>query len=245
MRKNYHIPAILYMIFPDITFFISTKMNTSQKILTTGAIILGLGVLAWSLTPFLQKQFLQEDDLIIVSEETQTLENSQKIPQKIKNTAEKVSGVFYINFQCPHCRSFYKSSLAPLHKNYPEKLEISIQNFPFSNTGLEMEMAKFFTCAKEQKEQFFVLDYFFFGMDTIEEMKTEEWIEGLKLNPEKFATCMETAEKKVLAEKQKGQETGVRGTPTFFLEKGEISEKFEGGTEKYKLEMALLPLLGE
>lgn len=224
-----------------------------KNIFFTGLVILLVGIFAFAakepiqtfITSFSQKEAIQVSENISKN----TPENSsktQKIPQKISGSLEAVKGEFYVNFTCPHCRNFYKNSLAPLKKEYEQEMKIEIKNYPFLNTGLEMEVAKFFVCATEQKEQFFVLDYFFFGMDEISELKNEEWTEGLGLDPEKMTACLETAEEKVLAEKKQGQKLRVRGAPTFFLDTKKISEnseKFEGNVEKYQLEMKLLPLI--
>lgn len=219
-------------------------MNTSVKILITGTLILMVGAIGYFVAPFIQEQILVKKEPIIESQNTE--KNTQnKIPQKITNTAEKISGVFYINFLCPHCRNFYKNSFAPLRKEYKKNMDIQIKNYPFRESGLEMEMAKIFRCASKQKDQFFVLDYFFYGMDSIEEIKLDEWKKGLKLDSEKFDTCMKSVAETVQQEKKEGTEKGVKGTPTLFLSKGNIHHTFEGDIEKYKLEMSILPLIGK
>lgn len=204
-----------------------------------GFFLVGLASLT---LPSILKSFSDMDTIEIKEESPENSQKKTGIPQKI-SSQEKITGEFYVNFTCPHCRSFYKNSLAPIRKEYTQEMDINIKNYPFLDMGLEMEVAKFFTCAKEQKEQFFVLDYFFFGKDEITELKTEEWISELELNPEKMTSCLETAGEKVLAEKSTGKEKGVRGAPTFFIEKGKNSEKFEGNIEKYQLEMKILPMV--
>ena len=224
-----------------------------KNIFFTGLIILVLGVSAFLAKEPLQKflnSFSQEESVQVIESpedtDSQSQKNSQKIPQKISGNISPVTADFYVNFTCPHCRNFYKNSLAPLKKEYSQDVDFRVKNYPFLNTGLEMELAKFFVCAKEQKEEFFVLDYFFFGKDEISELKTDDWIADLELDSEKMTICLETAEEKVLAEKNEGKEKGVRGAPTLFLQaekNPEISEKFEGNVEKYQIEMQLLPMI--
>lgn len=222
-----------------------------KKIFFTGILVFAVGAFALLLSFFLPdyiSSLKKESDTIeLKSEEFSGVQKTpaHKIPQKIKSSTQSIDASFYINFTCPHCRAFYKNSIAPLKKEYNEDISFEIKNYPFLNTGLEMEMAKFFICAKEQKEPFFVLDYFFFGKDEISEMKSEEWIKDLELNPEKMDICFQTAEAKVLTEKKVGKEKGVRGAPTLFLEKDKISEKFEGNIEKSTLEIKILSLLSK
>lgn len=219
-------------------FLFFSTMNLGQKIFTAGVFVFAFGLSSYFFLPFLQNLLPKETTQAPLLENN-TKNEGEKIPQKVNNTTEKISGEFYIDFQCPHCREFYKTTLAPLKKEYSESIDISVAMYPQRNTGLSLEIAKYFVCAKAHKDSFDLLDFFLFGKDEIPELDIESWNTELEFTPEEILeinSCLETAEEKVLSEKTKAQEKGVRGTPTFFI--GE--KKFEGSVSKALLELEIL-----
>jgi protein-disulfide isomerase len=214
------------------------KRLIDKKTIITGATLLILGLAFWFTPPILLSSNETENS---PDQEANNPSPTSSLSQSLspENSPEKkkiVAVESYIDLSCEACKGFYKDSLSPVLKNYKNETDISFLYYPKYNAGLSFELAKFSFCASEQKSTAQVLDFFFFGKDTIETLESETWITELELDADQMNTCLQTAGENILEQKRKAQQKGVRGTPTTFV--GE--KKIEENVPKHIIELEII-----
>lgn len=213
-----------------------------KYILTLGIsiVLLGTGTLAYTEYTALENN---ESSLFINRSAITTPSSDTKAPDITLKTKKKDNTVtMYIDFKCPYCRDFYKQSFSVIRKKYQSEISFQIKHFPLSEEGISMSIAEFYECAKEQKNQWEVLDVLYFGYDSLNIAEQDKWIESLSLEKEKIATCLanEKTQERIISEKKEAQENGIKGTPTTSIR----GKKFEGNLSVSQLEMEILKSQG-
>ncbi|MEA1929709.1 MAG: thioredoxin domain-containing protein [Patescibacteria group bacterium] len=133
--------------------------------------------------------------------------------------------VEFSDFQCPAC-AFYAPWTKQLTEDFPEDLAVVYRHFPLSSIYINAEWAARATEAAGLQDSFWEMHDLLFDRqgDWAERLDAKNlFIEYaaslLGLNATKFKQDMNNNEAKrlVLADRQSGVQSGVRGTPTFFL----------------------------
>ncbi len=152
-------------------------------------------------------------------------------PNKKANPNAKMHMVEYADFLCPHCATAY-----PVIHNFvishPD-VEFNFQAFPLDgecnsaigySEGTRCLLARVSYCATEQGLAWKTQSWIFENQSNLmskskvkEEL--EENVEKLGLDNEKLQTCLESEEtKKIIRQQAKqGQDAGVKGTPSLFV----------------------------
>jgi len=131
--------------------------------------------------------------------------------------------VEFSDFHCPFCKRV-SLTLDQLMKNYPGKIMRVWRHFPLSihpGAGRAHEASE---CAHEQGK-FWEFHNEFFGRNELPsgDEALKEIAKKIGLNKNKFERCLESGQFKERVQRDiaRGQEAGVRGTPSIFIN-GEI-----------------------
>lgn len=138
--------------------------------------------------------------------------------------------VEFSDFQCPHCAKAAKT-LSIINSELSKNVKIVFKNFPLdaacndlipqghghSNACRAARMAR---CAGEQdRQKFWQMHDALFVLDSWSDESLEMLAEELLLDTVRFEQCMQNVEvvSKIKADIKLGLESGVQGTPSFFL----------------------------
>lgn len=134
--------------------------------------------------------------------------------------------VIFSDFECPFCAQAAKGLLGDVLPSENGKVRLVFRNFPLAMHPWAREAAETAVCAQRQNEKYFWAfhDYFF---DNQREIKTSNLrekalefaagIDGFKLD--EFKSCLkdETAAASVQKDIDLGNQMGITGTPTLFI----------------------------
>lgn len=124
----------------------------------------------------------------------------------------------YGEFQCPACIAAYPQTHEVL-KQYKGKIRWAMRDFPLSFHDRAKPSAIAARCAGEQNKYWQAYD-FFFTQKKLSDDDFQDFAKKEKLNVKDFNKCLKS-NKKIVAtvdrNYQQGQDLGVTGTPTFFV----------------------------
>lgn len=160
-------------------------------------------------------------------------------PSKISLEGEPTLGsedatvtiVEYADYQCPFCRRYFTETFDKIKKNYIDtgKVRYVYKDFPLPQLGHDnaIQMAEAANCAKDQDMYWEMHDKLFKEQNEISPRRTakfdsskiSQWAEEIGLDMDKYNRCMDSDKYKseVQEDLQEGQNLGVSGTPTFFI----------------------------
>jgi protein-disulfide isomerase len=143
------------------------------------------------------------------------------------NDSDKIQGnlnasitlVEYGDYQCPHCGHAY-----PIVKNIQEtfgdKLRFVFRNFPLQNIHPLAVNAAVATLAVAKQDKYWEMhDMIFENQESLHGNSFSDFAQELGLNIKQFENDVldEELSDKVYADFESGIESGVNGTPTFFI----------------------------
>lgn len=136
--------------------------------------------------------------------------------------------VEYSDFQCPFCRVFWEETYSRLKSEYIDtgKVVLEYRDYPLDFHPAAIPSAQAARCANEQGKFWEMHDKMYFeqselGDNTIQygisELKL--WGKEIGLNTDSFNTCLESDKyvDDINTDAASGEEYGVSGTPTFFI----------------------------
>ncbi|HOJ01218.1 MAG TPA: DsbA family protein [Anaerolineaceae bacterium] len=127
--------------------------------------------------------------------------------------------IIFSDFQCPYCASA-NQLIKELMQEYPDQIRYVHRDFPLEeihpdafNTALAAR------CAGDQGKYWEMNDALFSNQEDLSIPGINKLVEMLGLDQVQFDTCFESGkfEEKILNDKQTGEEYGVSGTPTLFV----------------------------
>lgn len=132
------------------------------------------------------------------------------------NDAE-IKLVVYSDFECPYSQRGYTTTVELLEK-YGDDIDFEYKHFPLSFHANAQKAAEASECARDQgkfDEYYDVL----FTTKQLDVANLKKHAADLGLNVAKFNSCLDNGDmaEKVSLDFQEGQQAGVRGTPTFFI----------------------------
>lgn len=141
------------------------------------------------------------------------------------NPKAKVTIVEYSEFQCPFCGRFARETMPQIEKNYGGKVKIVFKHFPLPFHQYAQKAAEATECAGKlggAKAFWSLHDKIFYeGQPTgrLDINSLKEFAKQIGLDERKFSRCLDTGETAELVAKdaEEAQRLGVRGTPTFFI----------------------------
>jgi protein-disulfide isomerase len=130
----------------------------------------------------------------------------------------KITLIEFSDFQCPYC-SRAKGTLDELQKIYKDDLQIAFRHFPlpFHNNAMPAAIAA--AAAGEQGKFWEMHDKLFAHQQAQSPADFEKYAGELGLDMAKFKAAMDSPKLKaaVEADKKMGENFGVQGTPSFFM----------------------------
>lgn len=129
-----------------------------------------------------------------------------------------VTIVEFSDFQCPYCNRA-QGTLRDVEKMYDPKVRLVFKQFPLDiheNARLAAEAS---VCANDQRKFWQLHDWMFSNVDKLTRDDILAAAKELGIQPEPFARCIDEHldAKEVDADMALGEEVGVSGTPTFFV----------------------------
>ena len=138
------------------------------------------------------------------------------------NANAPVTIIEFSDFQCPFCGKFYKEAYSQIVKNYIDtgKVKLVFRDFPLIQIHPQAQKsAEAAECVRSKggDTAFFKMhDKIFENQETLSEDNLKKWAKELGYN---IDTCLNSGEKEseVLKDLSDGQDAGVSGTPSFFI----------------------------
>jgi protein-disulfide isomerase len=153
----------------------------------------------------------------LVAPELPRIEVEAKGPAKGPATA-KVTIIAFSDFQCPYC-SRVNPTMDKVMKEYDGKVKLVFRNFPLDFHPMAEKAAEAGACANDQGKFWEMHDKMFGNQAKLTVPDLKESAKGLGLDMAKFEKCLDSGEKKALvdADQKAGSDSGVQGTPAFFV----------------------------
>jgi len=129
----------------------------------------------------------------------------------------KVTVVEFSDFQCPYCSRAAGPTKELVEAN--EDVKVYFLHFPLSFHKQAMPAALAAECAHQQDKFWEMHDKLFDNQSALDSGKYAAWAEEIGLDKAKFEKCMADpkTEARVKADMAMGQEAGVGGTPSFYI----------------------------
>ncbi|EQC51642.1 DsbA family protein [Bacteriovorax sp. DB6_IX] len=132
----------------------------------------------------------------------------------------KVTIVEFSDFQCPYC-SKAAEIVGQIKKKYGNKVKIAFKNFPLPFHTDAFKAAEAGLCANEQGQKYFwkLHDMMFAQQNNLKIDGLKEMAKKVGVDMKKFDSCLSSSKyaANVRATMEEGKNTGVKSTPTFFV----------------------------
>ncbi len=126
----------------------------------------------------------------------------------------------FMDFQCPFCGRFHPDA-ASMVKQYPGKVRMLVKNFPLSFHPNADPAAKAALAANEQGKYDEMVEKLIANQQNLSEDMYKKIAKEIGLNEKKFwddyTNKAADYDKIIQKDQQLGQQVGVRGTPTYYI----------------------------
>lgn len=131
----------------------------------------------------------------------------------------QVTIVEFSDFECPYCGRAHPV-VQQLLNEFEGRVRVVFKNFPLSAHPHAMSAARAAVAAGNQGKFWEMHDLLFEHQTQLEDEDIEGYAEQLGLDMERFRTDMAAPEtqRRIEQDKEEGQQAGVEGTPTFFID---------------------------
>lgn len=133
----------------------------------------------------------------------------------------------FSDFECPYCQALAPTMRA-VRDGYPDTVRVEYKQFPLRTIHpLAQGAAEASECAREQ-ERFWAYHDVLFESKLLDQRSLGKHAEGLGLDVAQWESCIDggSAKAKISQDLLEGNQRGVRGTPTVYLN----GELFSGRT---------------
>ncbi len=112
-------------------------------------------------------------------------------------------------------------------EQYPRRVKIAFKHFPLRNHKYALQAAQASIAARAQGKFWEFHDRLFQNYNRLNEAKITEIRDQLGLDPKRFARDMLAAEtqNRIRDDLREGQQAGVRGTPTIFINGRRLADR--------------------
>lgn len=159
-----------------------------------------------------QQQAPTQPTIIEVSEDDDSVLGDPDAPVTI---------IEFSDYECPFCSRFYLNTLPQLKSEYIDtgKVKLIYRDFPLSFHPDAQKAAEAAECAGEQDKYYEMHDKIFENQQAITITDLKKYAKEIGLNTNEFDECLDSGEmaSEVQKDFQEGQQAGVQGTPTFFI----------------------------
>jgi protein-disulfide isomerase len=134
-----------------------------------------------------------------------------------------VTIVEFSDFQCPYCRSA-EPVLKRIRSKYGDKIKLVYMDFPLGMHAHAMDAAVAGRCAADQNKFWQFHDAMFSDQSKLDTAGLKASAAKVGLDAKKFDACFsaKTGLKGIKADQAQGEQLGVNGTPTFFVNGREL-----------------------
>ncbi len=160
-------------------------------------------------------------------------------PVKISTTGDPVRGpenarvtiVEFSDFQCPFCSKAVSETKA-LMRQFPKDVKLVFKQFPLDDHAQAEFGAEAALAAQAQGKFWEMHDLLYAGYPNLSRTRVMGYATKLGLDVKRFTAELNSHKYKarVQAEEQEGEEAGVGGTPTFFINGKKFNETFDVAT---------------
>ena len=166
-------------------------------------------------------------------------ENLLDDPVKINTDGDPVRGpasakvtiVEFSDFQCPYCAKATGEVKQILDK-YPKEVRFLFKQFPLDIHSQAALAAEASLAAQAQGKFWEMHDKLYANFRSINRDRILAWAQELGLNVTRFKTDLDSHKylARVTAEEKQGEDAGVEGTPTFYIDGKKLNSSFEFAT---------------
>jgi len=135
-----------------------------------------------------------------------------------------VTIIEFTDYQCPYCAKYVTETYPKIIENYVEtgKVRYVLRDFPLGGHPEAAGAANAAECLREQGGDDMYWEYhdiLFANQTDLSPEKLKEYAADFDVDQDQFASCVDEEKYKdeVAADFQAGVESGVRGTPAFFV----------------------------
>lgn len=155
---------------------------------------------------------------------------SNRPPHPRSNPNALVTVTEFIDMQCEACRAAQTMVIKPMLELYGQQIRYEVKHFPiYPNHQYSKEAAEASECAADQDKfwEFEEMDYE--NQDDLSPTEISKWATELGLDMDLFERCRKSDIKMAIVEasKKEGDELGVNGTPTFFVNGQRVESTIE------------------
>lgn len=146
------------------------------------------------------------------------VEPSEGTPVKGKAGA-KVRVVEFADFECPYC-SRAADTMKELAVRYGDRVEFSYRHFPLRSIHPKAQRAsEIAVCAAEQGRFWEAHDALYAHQDALDEPSAKKFVTEAGVDAARLEECLASARAaaRVDEDVKKGEEAGIEGTPSFFI----------------------------
>ena len=160
-------------------------------------------------------------------------------PVKLSVTGDPVRGpanarvtiVEFSDFQCPYCSKAVAATKALLQQ-FPKDVKLVFKQFPLDDHAQAQFAAEAALAAHAQGKFWQMHDMLYAGYPNLSRAIVMGYAQKLGLDMKRFTSEVDTHKYKaeVLGEEQQGEDVGVSGTPTFFINGKKYNDVFDVAT---------------
>ncbi len=185
----------------------------------------------------------QSDNLVLLSRRDkatveylgiETIENVEVGDAPIRgNVDAPVTIVVFDDYQCPYCARLAPVLKQVLERN-PQTVRVALKNFPLSMHRYARQAALAALAAGKQGKYWEMHDLLFANYSQLNEQKIRELAGKVGLDMERFETDLKDAELQRLVQQdlRQGQQLGVRGTPTVYINGRLVRDRSPNGLQR-------------
>lgn len=152
-----------------------------------------------------------------------------------------VTIVAFMDFQCPFCTQFYPP-IEQVQKQYPDKVNVVIKNFPLPFHPNALGAAKLALAANQQGKYFQMVDLLLANQGANTDDKVEEYAKTLRINANRLLNDFKNKDaqwqKFIDDDKILVNEDNVGGTPTIFIN-GRLTQARDVNSYKAEIDKIL------
>jgi protein-disulfide isomerase len=160
-------------------------------------------------------------------------------PVKISTTGDPVRGpanarvtiIEFSDFQCPFCSKAVSETKA-IMRQFPKDVKFVFKQFPLDDHAQAEFGAEAALAAQAQGKFWEMHDLMYAGYPNLSRARVLGYARKLGLDMKRFTAEVDSHKYKarVHAEEQQGEEAGVGGTPTFFINGKKLNDTFDVAT---------------
>ncbi|MBF0131420.1 MAG: thioredoxin domain-containing protein [Magnetococcales bacterium] len=153
---------------------------------------------------------------ILLEEPRYTVTGPQDLSRGPANAP--VTIIEFSDFECPYCRKA-QAVLGKLKETYGDKLRFVFRHYPLPFHKLAPKASEAAMCANEQSKFWDFHDALFADSQSLAVDALKELATKLKLDTAKFDECLTSGRhaSRIASDSAEGQQLGITGTPTFFI----------------------------